>query len=75
MNGRSFILVDMLGEIMDHRLLEIIACPICNGRLFFDKKNLELVCQSEKLAYPLRNGIPVLLANEARTIKVDEKLA
>ncbi|GFN47362.1 Trm112 family protein [Candidatus Regiella insecticola] len=59
---------------MDRRLLEIIACPICNGKLSFDQKNLALVCKAEQLAYPVRNGIPVLLANEARAIKIDEKL-
>lgn len=57
---------------MDHRLLEIIACPVCHGKLHFNQKNLELVCKSDCLAYPLRDGIPVLLENEARVVPVDK---
>ena len=57
---------------MDHRLLEISACPVCHGKLYLDKKNRELVCKSDGLAYPVRTGIPVLLANEARKLSVDE---
>ena len=62
-----------LGIIMDHRLLEIIACPVCNGKLYFNKENQELVCKADRLGYPLRDGIPVLLENEARQLPVDEK--
>jgi len=58
---------------MDHHLLEIIACPICNGKLHFDKKNLELICQTDELAYPISNGIPVLLENHARDLSSLEK--
>ncbi|ACQ67002.1 hypothetical protein BJP41_01040 [Candidatus Williamhamiltonella defendens] len=58
---------------MDHHLLEIIACPICNGKLHFDKKNLELICQTDELAYPISNGIPVLLESHARDLSSLEK--
>lgn len=58
---------------MDHHLLEIVACPICNGKLHFDKKNLELICQTDELAYPIRNGIPVLLESHARDLSSLEK--
>ncbi len=58
---------------MDHRLLEIIACPVCNGRLYFNKESLELICKADGLAYPLRDGIPVLLEHEARVFSNDEK--
>ncbi|EKN4038755.1 hypothetical protein NUF99_000663 [Yersinia enterocolitica] len=58
---------------MDHRLLEIVACPVCNGKLCFNKENLELVCKADNLAYPVRDGIPVLLENEARPLSIDEK--
>lgn len=57
---------------MDHRLLEIVACPVCNGKLYFNKESQELVCKVDSLAYPVREGIPVLLENEARPLSVDE---
>ncbi|AXO20443.1 TPA: hypothetical protein U2M17_000293 [Providencia stuartii] len=57
---------------MDHRLLEIIACPICHGKLSYNKENLELICKFDRLAYPIRDGIPVLLESEARKVALDE---
>lgn len=53
---------------MDHRLLEIIACPACTGKLSFDQENQELICKADGLAFPLREGIPVLLEIEARQL-------
>ncbi|MBS9426670.1 MULTISPECIES: Trm112 family protein [Photorhabdus] len=58
---------------MDHRLLEIIACPVCNGKLSYDKENFELICKLDRLAFPVRDGIPVLLDNEARELPLDEE--
>ncbi|GAB3515721.1 hypothetical protein BIT28_21925 [Photobacterium proteolyticum] len=57
---------------MDHRLLEIVACPVCKGKLNFDKDKSELVCKFDRLAYPIKDGIPVLLEPEARTLSPDE---
>lgn len=57
---------------MDHRLLEIVACPVCHGKLSYDKQNLELICKGCHLAYPVRDDIPVLLENEARELPVSE---
>lgn len=57
---------------MDHRLLEIVACPVCKGKLIYDKENQELICKLERLAYPIKEGIPVLLEPEARTMKMEE---
>lgn len=51
---------------MDARLLEIIVCPICKGPLHYDRAAQELICNADKLAYPIRDGIPVMLADEAR---------
>ena len=51
---------------MDHRLLEIVACPVCKGKLNFDKDKNELICKFDRLAYPIKDGIPVLLEPEAR---------
>lgn len=57
---------------MDHRLLEIVACPVCKGKLNFDKDKSELICKFDRLAYPIKDGIPVLLEPEARTLSSDE---
>ena len=57
---------------MDHRLLEIVACPVCKGKLNFAKEKNELVCKFDRLAYPIDDGIPVLLDSEARTLSSDE---
>ncbi|ELR67561.1 MULTISPECIES: Trm112 family protein [Photobacterium] len=57
---------------MDHRLLEIVACPVCKGKLNYDKDKGELVCKFDRLAYPIKDGIPVLLEPEARTLSCDE---
>lgn len=51
---------------MDSKLLEIIACPICKGKLVYDKSNQELFCRFDKIAYPIRDGIPIMLEEQAR---------
>jgi uncharacterized protein len=51
---------------VDARLLEILVCPICKGPLSYDRAAQELVCHADKLAYPIRDGIPVMLVDEAR---------
>ncbi|MSQ21468.1 MAG: Trm112 family protein [Betaproteobacteria bacterium] len=53
---------------MDARLLEILVCPLCKGPLVFRKAEAELICKADRLAYPLRDGIPVMLENEARKL-------
>ena len=58
---------------MDKKLLEILACPICKGPLY-RKENAELICKADRLAYPVRDGIPVMLAEEARKIPVEEEI-
>lgn len=58
---------------MDPKLLEIIVCPLCKGPLVYRKAEAELVCKADKLAYPIRNGIPVMLETEARALKADEQ--
>lgn len=52
---------------MDARLLEILVCPLCKGPLQYDRAAQELICSADKLAYPIQDGIPVMLADEART--------
>lgn len=52
----------------DIKLMEILACPVCKGKLEYDKENQELICKFDRLAYPIEKDIPVLLENEARRI-------
>lgn len=53
---------------VDSRLLDILVCPICKGPLVYDKKAQELICNGDKLAYPIRDGIPIMWADEARDL-------
>lgn len=53
---------------MDKRLLEILVCPICKGPLRYDKSKSELVCRADRLAYPIRDDIPIMLEEEARSV-------
>jgi len=57
---------------MDMQLLDILVCPVTKGPLKLDKEKQELVSASARLAYPIRDGIPVMLEDEARTISEDE---
>jgi uncharacterized protein YbaR (Trm112 family) len=57
---------------MDPRLLDILVCPLCKGALDFHKEAQELVCKADALAYPIRNGIPVMLESEARKVEPAE---
>ena len=63
-----------IGTVMDKKLLTILACPLCKGDLNYDKEKQELICKADGLAYPIREGIPVMLETEARTLTTDEKL-
>lgn len=53
---------------MDTRLLELLVCPVTKGPLEYNRAQQELISRSARLAYPVRDGIPVLLENEARTL-------
>jgi uncharacterized protein len=57
---------------MDTKLLELLVCPVTKGPLTFDRTRQELVSRSARLAYPVRDGIPILLETEARTLSDDE---
>ena len=59
---------------MDTKLLEILVCPITKGPLIYKKAQNELISKSARLAYPIRDGIPVLLEDEARKLADDEKV-
>jgi uncharacterized protein YbaR (Trm112 family) len=60
---------------MDHKLLEILVCPLCKGPLEYKKENQELVCKADGLAFPVRDGIPVMLEEEARALTEEERSA
>jgi uncharacterized protein YbaR (Trm112 family) len=57
---------------MDNKLLEILVCPVTKGPLIYDKAKQELYSKSAKLAYPIRDGIPVMLEDEARQLDAEE---
>jgi len=57
---------------MDPKLLELLVCPVTKGPLDLDRERQELLSRSARLAYPIRNGIPILLENEARVLHDDE---
>lgn len=57
---------------MDKKMLEILACPLCKSSLIYDKDKQELICKADGLAFPVRDDIPVMLEDEARTLSQDE---
>ena len=59
---------------MDTRLLDILACPVCKGPLRYSRATAELVCRADRLAYPIRDEIPVMLEEEARRLELDDEL-
>ncbi|MDO8410322.1 MAG: Trm112 family protein [Phenylobacterium sp.] len=54
---------------IDPRLLEILVCPVTHGRLDYDRDKAELISQGAKLAYPIRDGVPIMLPEEARALE------
>lgn len=57
---------------MDAKLLEILVCPVTKGPLIYDKARQELISKSARLAYPIKDGIPVMLEDEARKLTPEE---
>ena len=57
---------------MDTKLLKLLVCPVTKGHLDYDREKQELISRSARLAYPIRDGIPVLLENESRTLSDEE---
>jgi uncharacterized protein len=60
--------------MMDTRLLEILACPVCKGPLKHHRESQVLVCRLDRLAYPIRDDIPVMLEEEAKQLAADDPL-
>jgi uncharacterized protein YbaR (Trm112 family) len=59
---------------IDKKLISILVCPVSKAPLEYDREKQELVCKASGLAYPIRDGIPVMLEDEARHLTADEKL-
>ena len=59
---------------MDKKLLEIIVCPLCKGELVYNKSAKELICKMDRLAYPVRDDVPVMLEEEARQLNAEEEV-
>lgn len=59
---------------MDRKLLDILVCPVCKASLIYRKDAAELICKPCRLAYPIRDDIPVMLADEARQVPREEPL-
>jgi uncharacterized protein YbaR (Trm112 family) len=59
---------------MDNKLLEILVCPLCKGPLVYKKAQQELICRADRLAFPVRDDIPVMLEDEARKLPAEEEV-
>lgn len=59
--------------MLDQKLLSILVCPVCKGDLHYNKQDKELICFLDRLAYPIRDDVPVMLSNEARQISTEER--
>lgn len=59
--------------VLDTKLLAILVCPLCKGELHYEKQSDELICFADGLAYPVRDGVPVMLSEEAREISSAER--
>ena len=59
---------------MDKKLLSILVCPMCKGKLVYLRKPEELICKGDRLAFPVKDGIPVMLEEEARQLAADEEV-
>ena len=59
---------------MDSKLLDILVCPLCKGPLLYRKSRQELICKADRLAYPSKDGIPVMLEDDARKLPPEEEV-
>lgn len=71
---RTSILKKLREKFMDPKLLDILVCPLCKGPLRYQKEQSELICKADRLAFPIRDGIPVMLEDEARRIPDEEEI-
>jgi uncharacterized protein YbaR (Trm112 family) len=59
---------------MDKKLLSILVCPLCKGPLLLEKSDNELICKPDRLAFPIKDGIPVMLEEEARRLPEEQEI-
>jgi len=59
---------------MDAKLLDILVCPLCKGPLLYRKSEKELICKADRLAFPIKDDIPVMLEDEARKLPAEEEV-
>jgi uncharacterized protein YbaR (Trm112 family) len=59
---------------MDKKLLSILVCPLCKGPLLYEKSDNELICKPDRLAFPIKDGIPVMLEEEARRLPEEQEI-
>jgi uncharacterized protein YbaR (Trm112 family) len=64
-----------MSSAVDPKLLEILVCPLCKGRLIYRREAGELVCRPDRIAFPVKDGIPVMLEEEARKLPPEEEVA
>lgn len=55
--------------MLQHALLDILVCPLCKGKLLYDHETQELICRFDKLAFPIRDDVPIMLESEARPLE------
>jgi len=60
---------------VDNKLLDILVCPLCKGPLLYQKSRAELICKPCRLAYPIKDDIPVMLEDEARKLPPEEEVS
>ena len=60
---------------MDPKLLDILVCPLCKSPLLYRKSQNELICKADRLAFPIKDGIPIMLEDEARRLPVEEEIS
>jgi uncharacterized protein YbaR (Trm112 family) len=60
---------------VDPKLLEILVCPLCKGPLVYRREATELVCKADRLGFPVKDGIPVMLEEDARKLPPEEEVA
>jgi uncharacterized protein len=57
---------------VDTKLIEILACPVCKGKLQYDKPKQELICRVDRLAFPIRDQVPILIQQQARIMPLED---
>lgn len=57
---------------MNHTLIDLLVCPLCKGQLHHDKANQRLICRFDRLAYAVRDGVPIMLIDQAESVDLDD---